>query len=303
MDINQFYHLFCQSLQDIYSEKKEIESLFFFLTTNILKCNKTTLILKLINGKEKINDEIYKQLINKLSELKKNKPIQYVIGKAYFFGRSFIINDNIFIPRPETEELVSWIIQDHREHSENIQIFDIGTGSGCIGITLKKELPKTRHIHAIDSSISSIFIASKNSKIHQEKILIKKIDILQKKTEIPIYKKYKMNIIVSNPPYIRQSEKKLLHPNIFQYEPFQSLFVSDEDPFIFYQAIISWIHENFKTGTVYVYFEINQFLYLEFLIFMKKNGFLNLEIKKDIQGSFRMIRAIFQHQKNKEIKP
>lgn len=292
MSIDKFYHLFYDALQEVYTDSKELESIFFFLTTHVLKCDKTTIILKL-SKKEKIEDDIYKKLIKKLWELKKNRPIQYVIGKASFFGMDFLVHEKVFIPRQETEELVSWIIQDHKKNSENVQVFDLGTGSGCIGITLKKKLPKIRHIHAVDFSPESLFIANINSKFHKEKIFLRKVDILQNLISIPIIKKYPVNIIVSNPPYVRISEKKLLHPNIFQYEPFQALFVPDEDPFIFYQKILSWIKKKFTGVLVYIYFEINQFLHLDFIEFMKKKGFINLEIRRDFQGFFRMIRAIY----------
>ncbi|ACX83931.1 putative protoporphyrinogen oxidase [Blattabacterium sp. (Periplaneta americana) str. BPLAN] len=292
MSIDKFYHLFYEALQEVYPDSKELESLFFLLTTHVFKCDKTTIILKL-SKKEKIEDYIYKKLIKKLWELKKNRPIQYVIGKTSFFGMDFLVNEKVFIPRPETEELVSWIIQNHKKNSENVQVFDLGTGSGCIGITLKKKLPKIRHIHAVDLSSESLFIANINSKFHKEKIFFKKVDILQNLISLPILKKYPVNIVVSNPPYIRISEKKLLHPNIFQYEPFQALFVPDETPFIFYQKILSWIKKKFTGVLVCVYFEINQFLHLDFIEFMKKKGFRNLEIRRDFQGFFRMIRAIY----------
>ncbi|WP_185854564.1 N5-glutamine methyltransferase family protein [Blattabacterium cuenoti] len=292
MSIDKFYHLFYEALQEVYPDSKELESLFFLLTTHVFKCDKTTIILKL-SKKEKIEDYIYKKLIKKLWELKKNRPIQYVIGKTSFFGMDFLVNEKVFIPRPETEELVSWIIQNHKKNSENVQVFDLGTGSGCIGITLKKKLPKIRHIYAVDISSESLFIANINSKFHKEKIFLRKVDILQNLISLPILKKYPVNIVVSNPPYIRISEKKLLHPNIFQYEPFQALFVPDENPFIFYQKILSWIKKKFTGVLVCVYFEINQFLHLDFIEFMKKKGFRNLEIRRDFQGVFRMIRAIY----------
>ncbi|AER40389.1 MAG: peptide chain release factor N(5)-glutamine methyltransferase [Flavobacteriales bacterium] len=289
---DEFYHLFYENLQQVYPKKKELENIFFLLTTHIFKCGRTKVLLKL-SRKEKIDDFIYNQLIRKLWELKKNRPIQYVIGKASFFGMDFLVNEKVFIPRPETEELVSWIIQDKMKNSEKVQIFDLGTGSGCIGITLKKKLPNS-YIHAIDFSHEILLIAKKNAKFHNVKIFLRKVDILRNLISIPI-KKYPVNIIVSNPPYVRISEKKFMHPNIFQYEPFKALFVPDEDPFIFYKKILSWIwkKKSFTGSVIFVYFEINQFIHLDFFIdFMKKAGFLDLEIRRDLQGNLRMIRAI-----------
>ncbi|AWU43747.1 peptide chain release factor N(5)-glutamine methyltransferase [Blattabacterium sp. (Cryptocercus kyebangensis)] len=289
----EFYHLFYDTLKKVYPEIKELNNLFFILTTHVLECDKTKIILKL-SRKEKIDDFIYKKLIRKLWELKKNRPIQYIIGKTSFFGMDFLVNEKVFIPRPETEELVSWIIEDYKiKNSENVQIFDIGTGSGCISITLKKKLPKIRYIHAIDFSHEVLSIARINSKLHNVKIFLRKVDILHNLIFFQRIKKYTVNIIVSNPPYVRVSEKKFMHPNIFQYEPFQALFVPDEDPFIFYKKIIFWIKKMFTGVVVCVYFEINQFIHLDFIHFMKKSGFMDIEIRKDFQGFFRMIRATY----------
>ncbi|WP_185851894.1 N5-glutamine methyltransferase family protein [Blattabacterium cuenoti] len=292
----KFYRIFQNTLQYLYPEPKELESIFFLLTTHIFQCDKTTILLRL-SKKEKINFFTYNQLIKKLWELKNNRPIQYVIGQSYFFGMKFIVNEKVFIPRPETEELVYWILQDqdHKDynHDTPVQVFDIGTGSGCISITLKKKKPEIIHIFAIDSDQEALDIACKNAKLHNVKITLKNIDILKDVTYIPpkMNKNY-VNIIVSNPPYVRLSEKKLLHPNIVQYEPYKALFVPDEDPLIFYKKISFWIKKRL-TGIVYVYFEINQFIYLDIIDFMKKIGFLNIEIKKDFQGYFRMVRGVY----------
>ncbi|WP_185873601.1 N5-glutamine methyltransferase family protein [Blattabacterium cuenoti] len=297
--IDKFLHLFYDTLKKIYPEYKELESIFFLLMTHIFKCNKTKIILKL-SKKEKIDDYIYKKLIKKLWELKKNRPIQYVIGYAYFFGMNFIVNEKVFIPRPETEELVSWILQDIIKINncrKKVQIFDLGTGSGCIAITFKKKLYNKCHIHAIDFSNEALSIAKKNAQLHHVKIFFRKVNILRNLISIPILKN-SINILVSNPPYIIKSEKKFLHPNIIQYEPFQALFVPDNNPFIFYKKILFWGKKMF-TGVLYVYFEINQFFSLDILInFLKKKigGMYKLEIRKDFQGFLRMIRIILYNE-------
>ncbi|WP_185856509.1 peptide chain release factor N(5)-glutamine methyltransferase [Blattabacterium cuenoti] len=294
---DKFYRVFQNTLQDLYPEPKELESIFFLLTTHIFQCDKTTILLR-ISRKEQIHFVTYDRLIKKLWELKKNRPIQYVIGHAYFFGMKFIVNEKVFIPRPETEELVSWILQDHNNkdchHDNPIQIFDIGTGSGCISITLKKKKPEFVHIYAMDSDQEALDIAKKNAKLHNVKISLKNVDFLKDGMAIPTKKinKNSVHIIVSNPPYIRLSEKKLLHPNIVQYEPYQALFVPDKNPLIFYKTISFWIKKRL-TGIVYIYFEINQFIYLDIIDLLKKMGFLNIEIRKDFQGIFRMVRAIY----------
>ncbi|WP_185848968.1 peptide chain release factor N(5)-glutamine methyltransferase [Blattabacterium cuenoti] len=290
----KFYCFFQKTLQDLYPEPKELETIFFLLTTHIFQCDKTTILLRL-SRKEKINFFTYDKLIKKLWELKKNRPIQYVIGHTYFFGMKFIVNEKVFIPRPETEELVNWILQeDHSvyNHNHSIQVFDMGTGSGCISITLKKKKPEIiQHIHAIDSDQKALDIARKNAKLHNVKISLKNVNLLKDSMYISTNKN-SVNIIVSNPPYIKLSEKKLLHPNIVQYEPNQALFVPDEDPLIFYKKISFWIKKRL-TGIVYVYFEINQFIYLDIIDFLKKMGFRKIEIRRDFQGFFRMVRAVY----------
>ncbi|WP_185869355.1 HemK/PrmC family methyltransferase [Blattabacterium cuenoti] len=297
VSIYKFYNLFQKTLKHLYEDPRELENIFFLLTTHILKCDKTTVLLQLINKKGKISIFFYKKLIKKLWELKKNRPIQYVIGIAYFFGMKFIVNEKVFIPRPETEELVSWILHIFNTNiitinTGHIQIFDLGTGSGCISITLKKKKPDIGLIYAIDAYTEVIDIARKNAALHNVEISFKKVNILKNIISIPIINKHSINIIVSNPPYVKLSEKKLLHLNIIQYEPHKALFITDEDPLIFYKKISFWIKKSF-TGIVYVFFEINQFIYLDIIDFMKKIGFSNIKIKKDCQGFFRMIHAVF----------
>ncbi|WP_238785113.1 N5-glutamine methyltransferase family protein [Blattabacterium cuenoti] len=232
--------------------------------------------------------------MKKLWELKNNKPIQYVIGKTYFFGIKFFIQENVFIPRPETEELVYWIIKNHINIHKKLQVFDLCTGSGCIGITLKQKIPQIRKIYAIDFSKTAIKNAYKNAILNHVELTFIKLDILNNINLIPksIIEKNFINIIVSNPPYVKKSHKKFLHP-IIQYEPHHALFVPDEDPIIFYKKISLWIINNF-IGMVYVYFEINQLYYLEIIFFLKRLGFINIKIKKDFQGLFRMISAEYK---------
>ncbi|WP_185873536.1 N5-glutamine methyltransferase family protein [Blattabacterium cuenoti] len=285
ISIYDFYHIFHKNLKKLYKNKKELDNLFFLLTTHVFKCDKTAILLKLIN-KDKINF-FYKKLIKKLLKLKQCLPIQYVIGHSIFFGMKFIVNKKIFIPRPETEELVNWIIKNHL-NQKNLQVFDLGTGSGCIGITLKKKLFIDK-IYAIDCYDNIINIANKNSVFNNSEISFMKIDILNNLNSIPksFINKSTVNIVVSNPPYVKISRKKFLH-NIIHYEPQHAIFVSDKDPIIFYKKISLWIKERFY-GIVYVYFEINSFYCKEIYSFLKRIGFFNIKIKKDFQGLSRMI--------------
>ncbi|WP_185864716.1 peptide chain release factor N(5)-glutamine methyltransferase [Blattabacterium cuenoti] len=297
VSIYKFYRFFNKNLKYSYPEK-ELDNIFILLMTHILKCEKVT-VLSLLKNKEKISLFIYKKLMKKLWELKNNRPIQYVIKHTHFFGMKFMVNEKVFIPRPETEELVYWVLQDNYHYHTDpykdnyVQIFDIGTGSGCIGISLKKIKPNIGHIYAIDYSNEIISMARKNMKLHNVIISLIKLNVLKDLIFYsPITQNNSISIVISNPPYITSSEKKMLHPNIIQYEPDSALFVPNNDPIVFYKKISFWIKKKF-TGIVYIYFEINQFFYINVINFLKKSGFFSIKIRKDFQGNFRMIRAIY----------
>jgi release factor glutamine methyltransferase len=228
------------------------------------------------------------KLLSMLNDLQIGKPIQHILEEAYFYGSVFKVNEHVLIPRPETEELVDWMISDcNAQFSvnsiEKISILDIGTGSGCIPITLKKHLPNVE-VFTLDVSADAIVVARQNALQIGVEINFIEADILAFKSE------QKFDIIVSNPPYIRYLEKTEMHHNVLAHEPHLALFVSDENPLIFYKAIADFAKTNLKPNGQ-LYFEINEYLGNETIEMLKHEGFIHIELKRDMQGKDRMVKA------------
>ena len=234
-----------------------------------------------------INEKKLSLLKSATERLKKEEPIQYIIGKTEFYGLSFLVDENTLIPRPETEELVEWIIHEVNKknlNTKNISILDIGTGTGCIPISLAKNV-SFANISAIDVSKNALKIAKKNALKNNVAINFEEIDILQ--TE-KLSTKY--DIIISNPPYIRELEKKEIQNNVLENEPHLALFVSNEDPLIFYNKIAG-LAINHLTENGLLFFEINQYLASKTIDLLKEKGFTSIELKKDFSGNDRMIKC------------
>ena len=218
------------------------------------------------------------------TELKSHRPIQYILNQAHFFGLIFTVNEHVLIPRPETEELVSWTLEDVKFHQkDDLKILDIGTGSGCIAITLKKKAPKLQ-VSAMDISVQALEVAMNNALINKVDVNFIKDDILHPKAGLTY------DVIVSNPPYVRKLEMTEMEKNVLDFEPHLALFVEDEDPLLFYRGIIDFALTNLSPdGTLYL--EINEFLSKETVNLLEDKLFKNIEVKKDMQGKDRMIKA------------
>ena len=221
--------------------------------------------------------------------LKRNEPVQYVLGEAWFYGMKFKVNKNVLIPRPETEELVEWVVKDNIQQSMlNVQcsIIDIGTGSGCIPITLKKKLPNV-DVSAIDVCSEALFTATENAIALEAEVNFTLLDFLdeEKWKELGQY-----DIIVSNPPYVKQSEKEAMHERVKEFEPHLALFVPDNDALRFYKKLadFSWLHLK-DQGSLFV--EINEALGESVISLFKEKGFATIELTKDMQGKDRMVKA------------
>lgn len=222
----------------------------------------------------------YDSLLTALVELKTGKPVQHVIRTAWFYGKQFEVNADVLIPRPETEELVEWILQSLNPGAD---VLDIGTGSGCIAITIKSKRTDV-NVRAMDVSEDALVIAKKNAALHDTDIEFLQEDVLNYSTE------QKFDIIVSNPPYITQREKDEMHDHVLLHEPHLALFVTDENPLIFYKAIADLAMNVLKPGG-YLFFEINEYLGKEMTDMLKGRNFTDLLLKKDMQGKDRMIRC------------
>jgi release factor glutamine methyltransferase len=236
---------------------------------------------------------IWEELLN---QLKKEIPIQYLLGNTEFFGLPFIVNENVLIPRPETEELVDWIIErekrierlkgEKKEGQRVVKILDIGTGSGCIGISLAKNLP-TADVFALDVSPDALKVAKLNAERNGVSVTFLEKDILQTEDLLEQF-----DLIVSNPPYVRNLEKHEIRNNVLDHEPHIALFVDDIDALLFYRKIALLATKNLINGGQ-LFFEINQYLGTEMIALLTASGFSDIELRKDIYGNDRMIRAVW----------
>ena len=240
--------------------------------------------LELYGGKDKEFSEKHRSVLTEMiRRLQKNEPIQYIIGIESFFGLTFEVNPNVLIPRPETQELVSWIIEDYQS-DESIRILDIGTGSGCIPISLAKQLSKAE-VESWDISEGALEVASRNCERNEVKVLLRQKDVLKAAPEGNLY-----DVIVSNPPYITNKEKTDMEANVLDWEPSLALFVSDEDPLLFYRKIAQLGCDMLKErGSLY--FEINRAYGEETILMLKELGYAQIELKKDSWGNDRMIKT------------
>lgn len=280
MKLLELQNTYQKELQSIYSSS-EIDRIFFWIAEKIL--DKPEHILRLALEEEWWEFEEKKnQFLFKLVLLKDHTPIQYILGETEFYGMKFFVNENVLIPRPETEELVEWILKDIK--NAGLKIIDIGTGSGCIPIVLKKNLPNAS-IWAMDFSEKAIETAQINAEYHQTDIQFLQNDFLHMNfKELPEF-----DLIVSNPPYIGETEKNEMDENVVKFEPHSALFVPDENPLIFYEKIVEFAKQKLKpNGKIFV--EINQNLARETKELFQ-NNFENTELKKDISENFRMIKA------------
>ena len=240
--------------------------------------------LELYGGKDKEFSEKHRSVwAEMIKRLQKNEPIQYIIGIENFGGLSFEVNPNVLIPRPETQELVSWIVEDYRS-IESVRILDIGTGSGCIPVTLAKQLFKAE-VESWDISEEALDVACRNCERNGVKVLLRQKDVLNAFPEGAFY-----DVIVSNPPYITNKEKADMEANVLEWEPSLALFVPDEDPLLFYRKIARLGCDMLKAGGA-LYFEINRAYGPETVCMLSELGYGQIELKKDSWGNDRMIKA------------
>ena len=286
MTLTAFRTFFSEALSAIYP-KTEIDSFFFILIEEKLHLQRIDTVLKpdFLIAKEHLAD-----LKNILKRLKKEEPIQYILGNTEFYGLPFLVNRNTLIPRAETEELVAWVVDEIKElrsnHPTALSILDIGTGTGCIPISLAKNLAAVK-ISAIDISSEALIIAKQNAVLNKVAIDFIELDILKTK-ELP----QKFDIIVSNPPYVRALEKAEIKNNVLKNEPHLALFVADESPLIFYDKIADLAKQKLSKNGL-LFFEINQYLGKETVALLQEKGLKNIELRKDLFGNNRMIKCSF----------
>ena len=304
MTVGEFYKNFREQLRTIYDERESanITDWVFESIANIKRIDRVT-----HKDQEMIGSTVGK-LNDVLEQLLTNRPVQYILGEAWFYKMKLFVNEHVLIPRPETEELVEWVVEEIRnkeseirnkeiakltthnsplttDNSQQLTILDIGTGSGCIAIALKKELPAVS-VSAIEISEKALQIARHNAQDQKVKIEFKQLDFLDDNlwTSLPSF-----NIIVSNPPYIPGNEKNKLAKNVVEHEPHIALFVNDNDPFIFYRKIAAFADEHLhEKGKVFV--EVHEDCAKEVEQIFELKNFIT-DIKKDMFGRERMIKA------------
>ena len=283
MTIQQSYKQLLFQLYEMYGDR-EAANIADIVIENITGFKKVD---RLINKQFPLNEEQLQLLNDYTNELLKHKPVQYVLNEVWFAGMKLYVDENVLIPRPETEELVEWIVKTVASRKSQVaSILDIGTGSGCIPVALKKKLPSVE-VHALDISEEALNVAKRNAAIQQTEINFHLLNILDKNLwrQLP-----KFDIIVSNPPYVTQGEASSMQKNVLQYEPHLALFVDDEDAMKFYKAIAEFglYHLN-NNGQIF--FEINEMMGKQICDLLNQYRYLNIELKKDLQNKDRMIKA------------
>jgi len=267
-------------LQGLYPDT-EIKSFSNLIIEKVSGFSRTEII---VNKNTLFSVEQRHVIENFIEKLKEYVPIQYILGETEFFGLPFHVNESVLIPRPETEELVDWI-RNENDRNANPGILDIGTGSGCIAISLKHEFTNAT-VDAFDISEKALETAQNNATLNKLEVTFSKVDILNTPEM-----EQKWDIIVSNPPYVTELEKSEISPNVLDYEPHLALFVPDNDPLLFYRCIAIFAQQHLKPRGK-LYFEINRQFGKATVDLLTAMGFGNVELRKDISGNDRMVRGI-----------
>lgn len=279
MTLPEIKNLFLQKLDTLYPEA-EILSFFYLLLEHHFGTKKIDLALEPELMRKKWPEV---QFIEALDQLLEERPIQYILGRTEFAGFEFKVNENVLIPRPETEELVQWMLEViDRNHP--LKILDVGTGSGCIPVTLALKLPGVE-VHALDVSEDALELARVNAKKLGARVRFFKLDILTAESLVEDY-----DVIVSNPPYVRLSEKNEMRGNVLKHEPDLALYVHDENPLLFYKKIAA-LGTSALTENGMLFFEINENLAERAREALSNLSYQNIELRRDIYGKNRMIRA------------
>ncbi|SMG27962.1 release factor glutamine methyltransferase [Marivirga sericea] len=261
-----------------FEEEAEAEAIAFLIVEDLFQISRMDV---LVEKELEVSGQTQEYLNSILDQLKNGKPIQHILGKVEFYGRQFLVNPNVLIPRRETEELVHLILENNPDLSEEL-IIDIGTGSGIIPITIAKER-KHCEVYGVDISSAALATAKRNAMLNHANVNFIQLDILEETLELP-----KANIWVSNPPYVMEKEKAEMKAKVFEHEPSSALFVPDHNALVFYERIAQLAFENLlEDGELY--FEINEQFGKEIKFLMEEKGFRDVEIKKDMQGKERFL--------------
>ena len=274
------------ALADIYLDSEETNAIIRAICCDLLGISTTTYYVK---ETVMLTTEQEVRLNDIISRLQQGEPLQYIEGKTPFCGMDFIVRSGVLIPRPETAELVDWITQDHATQIPSI--LDIGTGSGCIAISLSRLIPQAK-VEACDISPEALAVASENNEKNGTSVKFFRHDMLDITTPLP--RSY--NILVSNPPYIKQSEAANMEQHVTEWEPHTALFVPDNDALRFYRAIAEIGQTNTLLPGGHIYVEINQILGKETVELFESYGYKDVTLRKDIYGNDRMVKCVKKHE-------
>jgi release factor glutamine methyltransferase len=273
---------FNAALRGIYG-KEEAQAIFLIALDHVLQYKRADFLLK---KAEKLSAVPLVELQKILLELQSGKPVQQVIGETVFYGLPFKVSPAVLIPRPETEELVEWILEStglDQATGSRLRLIDIGTGSGCMAVSLKKHLPSAE-VFALDISEDALEVAKANALLNKVSIDFIQADIRQYGSA------QRFDVVLSNPPYITLGEKKEMANHVLDHEPHLALFVPDERPLVFYEAIADFAWNSLSDMGL-LFFEINEHLAKETIEMLQAKSFTNMELKKDMQGKDRMIKC------------
>jgi release factor glutamine methyltransferase len=268
---------FKEKLTDLYGER-EVENMFYWCCEAQYGLSKIEVRI----GEQRLTESEILEMRQVVKRLEKSEPFHYIIGETEFFDCRIKVDNNVLIPRPETEELVAWVLESLNNHE---QLLDIGTGSGCIPIAIKKNAPRL-NVFALDVSPEALNMAKASSNLNQVDIHFVEKDILQEDlADLP-----KFDVIISNPPYVLESDKTQMNTNVLKFEPHLALFVADEDPLLFYKRIgILGLEQLNPKG--FLFFEIHKSFGKETKIMLEELGYQYVQVKSDMQGKDRMIRC------------
>jgi len=270
------------ALQEAKLDKQEARESLYWLMAHFFSLRRSDIQA----GKEIFYADSQAAFEQAIGRMRSQEPLQYILGEAYFMGKRFAVNSDVLIPRPETEELVAQILKEH-QGTESLKVLDIGTGSGCIAISLALHRPQDL-VFGMDISAAALAVAAQNAQDHGLVLPLIQQDVLAMERLWDD----DFDLIVSNPPYVRQSEKADMHANVLQYEPAGALFVEDERPLIFYEKIADLAKIHLKESGK-LYFEINEYLGAEMENMLREKGFGQIKILPDMQQKPRIAIASF----------
>ena len=283
MLLREIRNIYQEELEGIYP-KTEIDSFLDILLEHYLGFGRFVMALQ---PEYTLTKEEEQPLFEALARLRQEEPIQYITGSVHFYGRDFTVNPHVLIPRPETEDLIRWILECQGGHEAPLKILDVGTGSGNIAITLARELPQAE-VHALDISSEALAVARQNAAENKATVQFVQADFRTLK-----HLEHQWDLLVSNPPYVRLSESREMSNNVKRYEPAQALFVPDEAPLLFYELLARFGKANLKTGGM-LFLEINEALGTEVQQLLSSEGYTEIEVRRDLFGKERMISAVFK---------